>query len=270
VKITAILASFNRRDRTLRAIGSLLAQGHHELALHVVLADDRSSDGTAEAVRTEYPSVEVIETSGDRYWAASMHLADEVAWAGKPEAVLWLNDDVVLDPDALGRLLEVHAAYPAAIVGGAMRDPQTGQPTYGGYRQLGRHPLRTVPVPPAPTVQHVDLLNGNLLLVPARIRSQVGPVDGGFAHAYADFDYCARARKRGFAVLLAAGTFGECPRNPPLEATGRWGQLKRLHSPKGSPPRSQIRYLSRHGGAEWPMYLAGPYLRILANRPKRP
>ena len=145
-----------------------------------------------------------------------------------------------------------------------MRDPHTGATTYTGYVRPGRHPMRATPVEPLHVWQRVDLLNGNLVLVPSSARHRIGPIDGGFAHAYADFDYCARARAAGVPVILAPGTFGTCPRNPPRRRPeSRAEAVRELHHPKARPPASQVRYLSRHGGPEWPLYFFAPYVRLL-------
>lgn len=264
MNITAILASFNRRERTIGALKALQAQVMTGVTLSVVLADDRSSDGTPEAVKEQFPDVEIIETPGDLYWAASMRLAEESAWAARPDAVLWLNDDVVLDEDALTRLVACHEQVPHAVVGGAMRDPVSNGVTYTGYVLPGRHPLKLLPVTPAHVWQRVDALNGNLVLIPRSAMERIGHIDGEFAHAYGDFDYCARALAAGLPVVLAAGTFGTCARNAPGTKPGtRREALRQMHHPKSLPPASQIRYLSRHGGLMWPLYVATPYVRLL-------
>ena len=90
------MTCFNRRETTLVALGRLVSQAN-DLQLDIVLVDDASTDGTAEAVRSEFPQVKVVQTSGDYYWAASMALAESEASKLHNELVLWLNDDVVLD-----------------------------------------------------------------------------------------------------------------------------------------------------------------------------
>ena len=72
-----------------------------------------------------------------------MRLAFTRAVPARPDYLLWLNDDVVLDDDALERLLATHAALcaerqPLSLVVGATRDPQSGTTTYGGLRRISR------------------------------------------------------------------------------------------------------------------------------------
>jgi len=76
VVIAALLTSFNRRTKTLQCLSELakqlLPKGHR---IEVFLVDDRSSDGTGDAVRREFPSVNLIEGTGALYWCGGMRLA---------------------------------------------------------------------------------------------------------------------------------------------------------------------------------------------------
>lgn len=263
-RITVLIACYNRRETTLAALRRLFAQAA-DLQLDVVLVDDASTDGTPEAVRSEFPQVQVIETSGDYYWAASMALAETEALRRHNQMTLWLNDDVVLDADALARMVEAHKLFPDAIIVGAVRDAQTGAVTYGGRWRTGRHPQKMVKAGSSDNVMEVGAFNGNCVLVPATAARIIGPIDGNFSHAFADDDYSLRARVAGVRMLQVPGTVGTCPQNletvaPARSLRGRW---KQLQSPKALPLKSQVRYLRRHSGPEWPIYLAITYAKRL-------
>ena len=81
MRVVAILTCHNRREKTLACLRSYFDQALRFPAnLEVVLVDDGSSDGTAEAVRAlGASSVEIVAGSGDLYWAAGMALAEERA-----------------------------------------------------------------------------------------------------------------------------------------------------------------------------------------------
>lgn len=265
-KIAVLMTCFNRCATTVVALRRLIAQAN-DLQLDIVLVDDASTDGTAEAVRSEFPQVKIVQTSGDYYWAASMALAESEASKLHNELVLWLNDDVVLDDDALARMMEIHEMHPGAIIVGAVRDPETGELTYGGSQRVGRHPLKMVKIGSVTTVVEVGVFNGNCVLIPAAAARAVGPIDGNFAHAYADYDYSLRAFAAGVKMLQIPGTVGTCALNvkttqPASTFRGRW---KQLQSPKSLPLQSQVRYLRRHAGPEWPIYLAITYANRMLN-----
>ncbi len=65
------------------------------------MVDDASTDGTAAAIRSHYPGVEVIDGSGALFWNRGMYVGFGVALQRPADYYLWLNDDTELVPDAL-------------------------------------------------------------------------------------------------------------------------------------------------------------------------
>jgi len=269
MRITAILASHNRREKTLACLRSYFEQRLRLPAdLDAVLVDDGSSDDTTEAVQALGASVTIIRGTGDLYWAAGMALAERHALSRSPDYLLWLNDDVVLDAGALDRLLTVAEENGATrIVVGAVRDPDTGALTYSGVQMHRFRPLRFELVEPAAEPVAVGTFHGNVVLVPRAVSSIVGPIDGQFSHAAADFDYGLRATKAGIVSLVVPGVVGMCSRG---EQPVPWldhsisvrKRVSFLLGRKGLPPRSAARYLRRHGGRSWPLFWLSPYLRF--------
>ena len=270
VTVVAILACHNRRSRTLDCLRSLFAQELNGVDLSAVLVDDGSTDGTGEAVRRAFAAVSVLAADGRRYWARAMALAEREALSRSPDYVLWLNDDVVLDPRALSTLLGLSVAEGgSAIVVGALREPLTGAVTYSGVRRRDWHPLRLEPVEPGDGPVLVETFNGNVVLVPAEVACALGGIDDGFAHALADFDYGLRAGRLGYVSILAPSVVGTCTRDgkerPWLDAARPSDErIRLLLGPKGVHPGSTARYLRRHGGRAWPLFWAASYLKAAA------
>lgn len=272
MKITAIATSHDRRPTTIHALEALLAQDIPPgVAVHLVLVDDGSTDGTAAAVRELWPSADIIAGSGSLFWAAGMAIAELRAKESIPDFLLWLNDDVVLDRGALRVLLEVatqraRSGARACIVVGATRDPMLGRVTYSGLIRRGIHPMRFERVEPSGEVQSVETFNGNVALVPRSVYERVS-IDGCFEHAIADLDYGLRARAVGCDVVLAPKTVGACARNSVCgtwrDSSLRFRERWRLAiDRRGIPPRSQARFLRRHAGPTWPVWWLGPYIKL--------
>jgi GT2 family glycosyltransferase len=278
MKITAILASYNRCEQTIACLRSYFNQtASDSVTLDAVLVDAGSSDGTAAQVEAEFAATKVLREDASFFWAASMARAETEALTLDPDALLWLNDDVVLESDALARLLSI-AVDPrrvAKIVVGRIHDPDTDEPSYGGVRRVDWHPLRFALVPPAAGPVEAETFNGNLALITRAAVDAVGSFDGSFAHAIADFDYGLRARRLGIPILVAPGRAGFCRRNSDagtwkdnsLSLKTRW---RALTGPKGLPPRSLARYLRRHGGPIWPVFWLSPYVRFSLSLVHRP
>jgi GT2 family glycosyltransferase len=176
--------------------------------------------------------------------------------------LLWLNDDVHLDRDAVTRLLTTSASHPRRIVVGSTRDSATGVTTYGGLVPSGRHPLALSLVqPPTDTAREVVTFNGNVVLVPLAVARALGGIDGAFRHAGADIDYGIRASRMSFAAVLAPGTFGTCSRNPEPPAESAWRAWRRFVSVKGGGhPPTAARLLRTAAPHTWLIWWSSTYL----------
>ena len=271
LSLCVLMASFNRRAQTMRCLQALFASsGLGELRLHVILVDDGSSDGTAQAVTQAYPEVQLLRADGTLYWCRAMHLAFAQALKIGFDHYLWLNDDTLVQPDALQRLLACDQGTAPVIVAGSAVDAQTGQPSYGGHRRISRWRLTSWRLVPAgPQAQSIDIFDGNLVLINAAAAARVGNLDPAFEHAMGDTDYALRALRLGIAVRLAPGVLATCTANrwqgsfldPALPRRERW---RLMQDRKGLPWRSWLHFVRRHTGPWWPGYFVWPYLKVMA------
>jgi GT2 family glycosyltransferase len=264
--VVAIVASHNRRPVTVDCLRAFFAlTGGFDLS--VVLVDDGSTDGTGDAARLISDRVEVVNGSGSLFWARAMAIAERRAMERRPDNILWLNDDVLLDPDALVTLVAARGESSRCIVVGWVADPISGVPSYGGVERIDWHPLRyrlVAPTDGEPRI--VTTFAGNVVLVSRPVYTEVAGIDGGFAHAHADWDYGLRARRHGIYTVVTGRSIGTCPVGAyelwlepgiPLRERGR-----RRFGPKGHSPRSMARYLRRHGGPVWPIFWFAPFARF--------
>ncbi len=263
--LSFLVAARDRRDLTVRALSGAIASAREAgFAARVVLYDDGSTDGTGEAVIAMCStSAEVLRGDGNAFWARSMARAERHALEARrePDLLVWLNDDVELDPDAISRLVDTSSRHPARVVIGSMRDPDTGETTYGGLVRSGPHPLAFALVEPGEEAQEVDAMNGNLVLVPLAVAQRMGGIDGGFSHALADIDYATRASRLGIRAILAPGTYGSCRRTPPPPREPSVAAWRRFVGTKGGGnPRSTARILRRLAPTTWPVWWAITYV----------
>lgn len=271
ISIAVLVTSHDRREHTLACLAAVRGQRVPGASIDVVLVDAGSADRTAAAVRDRFPDARVIERGPDLFWNGGMRVAWAAAREQRPDAYLWLNDDTVLDDDAVARLLEVHERYPDRIVVGATRDPETGAVTYSGVARPEPRwrPLSFVRVEPGSHPRPVETMNGNCVLVPASVADRVGGLDARFTHGIGDFDYGLRARDAGVGILLAPGTVGTCAANPVVHGRSVRRELAHLRGPKGLPPSEWRTFVRRWAGPLWPLYAVTPYLRPIRRRLSR-
>ena len=275
-RVAVLMTCHNRRALTVRCLESLRAQqGDADIVLFVV--DDGSSDGTAEAVRAAWPAAHVIPGNGSLFWNGGMRLAWETAATVGPfDHYLWLNDDVVLDPGAIDRLLREAAALAGAdsavILAGSTRCPGTNEASYGGQLHPNlRRPLRLTIAPPGDTPIAVESVSGNIVLVSAAAFARLGNLSSVFVHIFGDLDYGFRARTAGVPVYAGSGFFGICE-GPDMTGTSldprlsrlsrlrlRWREEGKVHA------RDWRTFVKRHAAAgPWRfVYSLTPWWRIL-------
>lgn len=103
--IAVVILSFNQREQTLRCLRHLLALAPEEGPFDVLLWDNGSGDGTAAAVAEAFPAVlveacpENLGVAGGRNAAARRAIE-----AFEPEALLFLDNDIVVQPGFVGSL----------------------------------------------------------------------------------------------------------------------------------------------------------------------
>jgi GT2 family glycosyltransferase len=248
--IAVLLSCHNRKEKTLKCLNDLFAQNGIGLdyLIEVFLVDDGSTDGTAEAIKKQFPEVAIILGDGNLYWNRGMHKAWETAAKTKDfDYYLWLNDDTFLTSEAILNLLQ--QKYSKAIVCGTTQSVQNAIVTYGGYKKKPYELLI-----PNGNYQECDYCNGNCVLISREVFQKVGNLDPIFHHALGDFDYSLRVIKNGFKIYVAPNYVGFCERHlhvpswrsPKLSMINR---IKNLYSASsGCKPSEFFIFDKRHNG----------------------
>jgi len=227
ISIAVIMTVHNRKELTLSCLSHLFESGFSfNCFFDVYLTDDGCTDGTPEAVKVQFPKVNILKGDGNLYWNRGMHLAWNEAVKKNYDYYLWLNDDIILFDYAISRLIECSKLYndKSIIVGSACSTTDSNIITWGGnFQKTGLIRDLTKPVP-------CDLINGNIVLIPKFVYDKVGLNDPYFHHSLGDFDYGLRAKKHNIQSIVAPGIYGQCDihatiptwRNPSVSLKKRW------------------------------------------------
>ncbi|MDF5717578.1 MAG: glycosyltransferase family 2 protein [Rhizonema sp. NSF051] len=271
INLAVLMTCHNRREKTLACLRALYQQ---DFTFDVYLVDDGSSDGTSDAVKENYPAVKILKGNGSLFWVGGMRLAFAEALKQTYDYYLWLNDDTILDPNALNKLFEAdhslaEKGFPNSIIVGSTQDAVTGEPTYGGAVRSSRwYSNKYEFLPPTQEIQECDTMYGNCVLIPNEVTNLVGNLDSAFIHSLGDMDYGLRARKLGCSIWIAPGFIGACCKNP---VRGSWvdtklavgDRLRKALQPKGFPIKAWTVFTRRHSGSFWFLYWILPYLRAV-------
>ena len=123
-RVAAVVVTYNRRDLLLESLAAVLAQDR--APDKVIVVDNASEDGTAAAVRDQFPSVHLAELRRNSGGAGGFAGGMALALADGADLIWLMDDDTVPRPGALSALLSARDRM-AAQPRGAAR-PRAGQP----------------------------------------------------------------------------------------------------------------------------------------------
>lgn len=128
VRLHILLPVHNRRAVTVRFVEALARQTWREFRL--VLIDDGSSDGTAEAVRAVLPDAVVVTGQGNWWWAGSLDQGCkylEASGVRDEDVVLFINDDLSLEDEFLSQAMAEIAPVTETLLLARQVDAATGR-----------------------------------------------------------------------------------------------------------------------------------------------
>ena len=106
--VCAVVVTHNRLALLRECLSAL--QGQTRRPDRVLVVDNASGDGTADAVRAEFPAAELISLPDNRGSSGGFHAGLEAAQAGEGEWFWLMDDDTIARSDALAALLAAPAA----------------------------------------------------------------------------------------------------------------------------------------------------------------
>jgi GT2 family glycosyltransferase len=273
MSVDVVVVTRDTRKATLRCLGSVA--GARSLG-RLVVVDNASSDGTAEAVREAFPSAAVVERDEALGFGAACNLG---AAQGEAELVLFLNSDAAAREGALDRLAAQLAATPGAVAAaGRLVSPGTDEPQVGfavrGFPTLAGQLAvlsgleRAWPANPLSrrqaardfdyaTTHETDLQPaGACLLCRRSAFEEIGGFDEAFPFWFEDVDLVRRLRDAGRILYVHDAVFEHegglsVRERPGHELIGaRYDGLVRYFDKHGSvPERAGIRAAAALAGA---------------------
>lgn len=203
MKLLTIIVSYNFVPWIDRCLGSLRQS---QTPTDVMVLDNASADDTVARIRRDYPEVMLVENHRNLGFGHANNIGMLHAIEHGYDAVLLLNQDAWIAPDALGKLAEAssrHPEYgilsPIHLTGSGNRVEQ-GFATYSGISDLNQQPSAEVV-----TVPFVDAA---IWYIPVSALRRVGLFEPIFYHYGEDKDMANRMGYHGLYTGYLPGVYG--------------------------------------------------------------
>lgn len=212
--VSVIIVSWNVLPLLRRCLASILSQLEAE---QIIVVDNASADGSAEAVVAEFPYVHLVQAGGNLGYPAAVNMGASKA---NGEYLLILNPDTELQPGALAVMRRMLDRDPSAAVVAPRiicpdGSPQSSRRRFPSLRDLFlestplqrwlglSHLLRRFYLAgvPASHAQGVDWAVGACLLLRRRALVEVGGLDANYFMYSEEVDICRRLAQLGWQVV---------------------------------------------------------------------
>lgn len=215
--VSIIIVNFNTKQLTLDCISSILkskTKYHYE----IILVDNASSDGSVEAIHSEFPEVSVIANKQNVGFSKANNQGMKVA-SGR--YILLLNSDTVIEPNTLEIMIRFMDSNPRVgasgckliLPDGSLDDAcKRGFPTplasfyyaFGFSKLFPNHPkynqYKLTHLDPD-EIHEVDCLVGAFMMVRREVIEQIGGLDEEFFMYGEDIDWCYRIKQAGWKIV---------------------------------------------------------------------
>jgi hypothetical protein len=240
--IDVAMVTWNTRDTTLEALAALSAVA--PAGTRVLVRDNASADGTAEAIAAAFPEVEVDPGSENLGFAGGVNT---ILRRSTADWVLLLNSDAWPEAGALEQMVACAERHPrAAAVTPTLLRPD-GTPEISGWPfpsirvtvasgRAGYDPFRG-----HDTERLVDWAVGAAVLLRRTAVDELGGLDESLFMYAEDLEWCWRARDAGWETWLAPDAVVRHIGN--ASGAQRYGERQ----PAAWIPNSVVIYRRHHG-----------------------
>lgn len=199
---------WNQVDKTLACLATLVQLDYPNYS--ILLVDNGSSDDTLAQVSQQFPTVEIIQLPQNLGFAGGYNVGLRHAIDQGADYIFVLNNDTLVEPDALSRLVETAVSF-----------PNIGMVTAKIYYNAERNRIWSLGGQIHPwTLEIVGDANDQLddgqwtepldldfaplcaVLLRRTLLEKIGLFDEDFFLYYEDMDFARRVRQAGYRLVL--------------------------------------------------------------------
>lgn len=209
VNVSVVILNWNRKEMLLDCLQSVKELTYP--VSQIIVVDNASTDGSAQAVKEKFPDVKLIENDKNYGAIGGKNIGLRNALASPTKYIYMVDNDIIGAPDSLSRLVEVaEADSSVGLVGAIMYDHS--QPdtilSAGGILDYTQNVARGRGTNEKDAgkynkIEPVDYLWGGALLARTSGLEQVGLFDEDYiGYWFEDVDLSIRFVRSGYKVLF--------------------------------------------------------------------
>ncbi len=208
-RVSIVLINLNGYADTVDCIESLTRINYPNY--EIIVVDNGSSDGSGDRISERYPGLPQLKSLRNLGFSGGCNLGIRDALSREADYVLLLNNDTVVAPDFLSRLVTVAERDPRiGIVGPKIFYRGEPQKIWFAGGQLRRvdgaiHHLglnKTDASGEFSIERETDFITGCALLAKSSLFERVGMLDENLFAYFEDIDLCARAARCGYRHMF--------------------------------------------------------------------
>lgn len=242
-----IILTWNQCEMTLRCLASATQLVYPKDRLKMVVVDNGSTDATVSAIGQAYPDVKILPNASNLGYAGGNNVGIRYALSRSADYIGLLNNDVIVKPDMLMRLVDAaQASETTGVVTPLVAEMDAPDTVWAlgsrvDWRMGNVHRLyagdRVAALQEALTFE-VDIASGAVLLAKRAVFEAIGLLDEPFFLYYEESDWCLRVRSAGYYILAVPAAMAW------HKVSGTLGQSSPLIDYYMF--RNHLRFVSRH------------------------
>lgn len=200
MKATIVILNWNGKNDTLACLQSL--RGYPD----IIVVDNGSHDDSVQAIKKEFPDVQVLETGMNLGYAGGNNVGIELAIKQGAGAVLLLNNDTIVDPEMMNRFIEsaqkdpmvgIWGGYPLRFSNPEHLDHLGGvwNSEKGDFELIGLNEKKGFR-----TDRSLDYVCGCSIFIRREVFEKIGLLETRFFLFWEEADFAMRAKKAGFKI----------------------------------------------------------------------
>lgn len=203
-----LILNWNGWKDTIECINSCLKLAYPNY--RILIIDNGSSDNSEEILKKQFPNLEIIQTGSNLGFAGGNNVGIRQALKEGADYVWLLNNDTVVDSNALTELVKVaESDETIGIVGskiyfldlpniiwsaGSIFDQVSLTPYFVGYGQEDRGQFDEI--------REVEMIVGCSLMLKRSAIERTGLMDERFYLQHEESDWCWRIKKNGYKIYF--------------------------------------------------------------------